>query len=148
LGNFDHCKEQNFPIPTEPIIFNKLSSSIIGTGENVILTSETKELDYEVELAIVIGRDGKNIKQEDAISYVGGYTIVNDISARDWQMKKNGGQWFIGKTFDTFCPVGPCIVTSNELPKDLVHNLGIRCLLNGKIMQNSNTKELIFDIDY
>jgi 2-keto-4-pentenoate hydratase/2-oxohepta-3-ene-1,7-dioic acid hydratase in catechol pathway len=144
----DHCKEQGFPIPTEPIIFNKLSSSIIGTGEDIILNSETKELDYEVELAVVIGKNGKNIKREDAMSYVGGYTIVNDISARDWQMKKNGGQWFIGKTFDTFCPTGPCIVTSDELPKDLVHNLGVRCILNGEIMQDSNTKELIFDIDY
>lgn len=144
----DHCKEQGFPIPTEPIIFNKLSSSIIGTGENIILTSETKELDYEVELAVVIGKDGKNIKKEDAMSHVGGYTVVNDISARDWQMKKNGGQWFIGKTFDTFCPTGPCIVTKDELPKSVVHNLGVRCILNGKIMQESNTKELIFDIDY
>jgi len=143
----DHCYEQNFPIPKEPIIFNKLASSIIGNNENIILDSATSELDYEVELAVVICREGKKISKENAMSYVGGYTVVNDISARDWQLKKNGGQWLIGKTFDTFCPIGPCIITSDEISKNEIHNLNIKSFLNGKLVQKSNTKELIFKID-
>lgn len=154
MNYVDHCLEQNIPIPKEPIIFNKFASSIIASGEGIILNNETKELDFEVELAIVIGKDGKNIKKKDAFLHVGGYTIAHDVSARDWQLKKNGGQWLIGKTFDTFCPLGPCIVTPEDLAiikdmdqKKAVHNLGIRCLLNGKPVQDSNTRELIFKID-
>lgn len=154
MNYVDHCLEQNIPIPEEPIIFNKFASSIIASGEGIILSNETKELDFEVELAIVIGKDGKNIDKKDAYSHVGGYTIAHDVSARDWQLKKNGGQWLIGKTFDTFCPLGPCIVTPEDLGiiKDMssekaVHNLGIRCILNGKPVQDSNTKELIFKVD-
>merc|ERR1711976_232000 len=154
MNYVDHCLEQNLPIPEEPIIFNKFASSIIGSGEAIVHSSETKELDFEVELAIVIGKDGKNIRKEEAYSHVGGYTIAHDVSARDWQLKKNGGQWLIGKTFDTFCPLGPCIVTPDDLSvvknmdsEKAVHNLGIRCILNGSTVQDSNTKELIFKID-
>lgn len=154
MNYVDHCLEQNLPIPEEPIIFNKFASSIIASGEEIVHSTETKELDFEVELAIVIGKDGKNIKKEEAYSHVGGYTIAHDVSARDWQLKKNGGQWLIGKTFDTFCPLGPCIVTPEDLsatknmsPEEAVHNLSIRCILNDMPVQDSNTKELIFKID-
>merc|ERR1719326_603724 len=102
-------------------------------------------------MVIVIGKEGKGISKAKAMEYVAGYTVAHDVSARDWQLKKNGGQWLLGKTFDTFCPLGPCIVTPEDLsatknmdPKKAVHNLGIRCILNGRTVQDSSTKELIF----
>ncbi|XP_057211864.1 fumarylacetoacetate hydrolase domain-containing protein 2A isoform X2 [Triplophysa rosa] len=138
----DHCLEQNAPIPKEPIIFSKFPSTITGPYDDIILPEESTEVDWEVELAFVIGRKGKHIKEEDALSYVAGFTVANDVSARDWQMKRNGKQWLLGKTFDTFCPLGPAIVTTSAL-KD-VHHLGIRCLVNGAVVQDSNTSQLIF----
>ncbi|KAA0713803.1 Fumarylacetoacetate hydrolase domain-containing protein 2 [Triplophysa tibetana] len=138
----DHCLEQNAPIPKEPIIFSKFPSTITGPYDDIILPEESTEVDWEVELAFVIGRKGKHIKEEEALSYVAGFTVANDVSARDWQMKRNGKQWLLGKTFDTFCPLGPAIVTTASL-KD-VHNLGIRCLVNGAVVQDSNTSQLIF----
>jgi len=147
MNYVDHCTEQNFPVPTEPIIFNKFASAIIADGEDIINDSETEELDFEVELAVVIGKMGKKIPKENAMEYVGGYTVAHDVSARDWQLKKNGGQWIIGKTFDTFCPLGPVLVTPEELDFDTVHSLPIWCKLNGEFVQNSNTRELIFKID-
>ncbi|MEQ2269280.1 Fumarylacetoacetate hydrolase domain-containing protein 2, partial [Xenotaenia resolanae] len=101
-----------------------------------------KEVDWEVELAFVIGRRGKCIKEEDALSYVAGFTVANDVSARDWQMKRNGQQWLLSKTFDSFCPLGPALVTADAV-KD-PHNLGIRCLVNGDTVQSSNTSQMIF----
>lgn len=138
----DHCLEQNAPIPTEPIIFSKFPSTITGPYDDIILPEESTEVDWEVELAFVIGQKGKHIKEEDALSYVAGFTVANDVSARDWQMKRNGKQWLLGKTFDTFCPLGPVLVTTEAL-KD-VHNLGIRCLVNGAVVQDSNTNQMIF----
>ncbi|XP_060786665.1 fumarylacetoacetate hydrolase domain-containing protein 2A isoform X2 [Neoarius graeffei] len=138
----DHCLEQNAPIPSEPIIFSKFPSAITGPYDDIQLPNESQEVDWEVELAFVIGKKGKHIKEEDALSYVAGFTVANDVSARDWQMKKNGKQWLLGKTFDTFCPLGPALVTTGAL-KD-VHNLGIRCLVNGDVVQDSNTNQLIF----
>lgn len=147
MNYVDHCTEQGFPVPTEPIIFNKFASAIIATGEGIINDPETEELDFEVELAVVIGKSGRKIPKEAAMDYVGGYTVAHDVSARDWQLKKNGGQWLLGKTFDTFCPLGPVMVTPEEFDFDTVHNLPIWCKLNGEYVQNSNTKELIFKID-
>ncbi|KAK9970388.1 hypothetical protein ABG768_026334 [Culter alburnus] len=141
----DHCLEQNAPIPNEPIIFSKFPSTITGPYDDIILPEESQEVDWEVELAFVIGRKGKHIKEEEALSYVAGFTVANDVSARDWQMKRNGKQWLLGKTFDTFCPLGPALVTTAAL-KD-VHNLGIRCLVNGASVQDSNTNQLIFHIE-
>ncbi|XP_056447954.1 fumarylacetoacetate hydrolase domain-containing protein 2A isoform X2 [Gadus macrocephalus] len=138
----DHCLEQNAPIPSEPIIFNKFPNVITGPYDDIILPSESQEVDWEVELAFVIGRSGKHIKEEDALSYVAGFTVANDVSARDWQMKRNGKQWLLGKTFDTFCPLGPALVTTDAV-KD-PHNLGIRCLVNGDEVQSSNTDQMIF----
>jgi len=141
MNYVDHCKEQNFPIPTEPIIFSKFNNSISGPGDDIIL-EHTQELDFEVELVIVVGKRGRNILKKDAESYIAGYTVAHDVSARDWQLKKNGGQWLLGKTMDGYCPLGPAIVTKDEI-KD-PYNLGIRCVLNGKAVQDSNTKNLIF----
>ncbi|XP_053480240.1 fumarylacetoacetate hydrolase domain-containing protein 2 isoform X2 [Ictalurus furcatus] len=137
----DHCLEQNAPIPTEPIIFSKFPSSITGPYDNIHLPTKSQEVDWEVELAFVIGKKGKHVKEEDALGHVAGFTVANDVSARDWQMN-NGKQWLLGKTFDTFCPLGPALVTTDAL-KD-VHNLGIRCLVNGDVVQDSNTSQLIF----
>ncbi|XP_039906455.1 fumarylacetoacetate hydrolase domain-containing protein 2A [Simochromis diagramma] len=138
----DHCLEQNAPIPKEPIIFNKFPSAITGPYDDIILPSESQEVDWEVELAFVIGRRGKRIKEEDALSYVAGFTVANDVSARDWQMKRNGKQWLLGKTFDSFCPLGPALVTTDTVTDP--HNLSIRCLVNGDTVQDSNTDQIIF----
>ncbi|KAG7236778.1 hypothetical protein INR49_000241, partial [Caranx melampygus] len=133
----DHCLEQNAPIPKEPIIFSKFPICHVE-----ICLSGIREVDWEVELAFVIGRRGKQIKEEDALSYVAGFTVANDVSARDWQMKRNGKQWLLGKTFDSFCPLGPALVTTDAVSDP--HNLGIRCLVNGNTVQNSNTDQMIF----
>ncbi|XP_046871384.1 fumarylacetoacetate hydrolase domain-containing protein 2A isoform X3 [Hypomesus transpacificus] len=111
----DHCLEQNAPIPKEPIIFSKFSSCITGPYDNITLPDESQEVDWEVELAFVIGRRGKHIKEEDAMSFVAGFTVANDVTARDWQMKRNGKQWLLGKTFDSFCPLGSALVTSDAV---------------------------------
>lgn len=141
----DHCLEQNAPIPKEPIIFSKFPCSITGPNDDIILPDESQEVDWEVELAFVIGRKGKHIKEEEALSYIAGFTVANDVSARDWQMKRNGKQWLLGKTFDTFCPLGPALVTTDSL-KD-VHKLGIRCFVNGATVQESNTNQMIFQTE-
>ncbi|XP_067083995.1 fumarylacetoacetate hydrolase domain-containing protein 2A isoform X2 [Osmerus mordax] len=138
----DHCLEQNAPIPKEPIIFSKFSSCITGPYDNITLPDESQEVDWEVELAFVIGRRGKHIKEEDAMSFVAGFTVANDVTARDWQMKRNGKQWLLGKTFDSFCPLGPALVTSDAVNDP--HMLGIRCLVNGATVQDSNTDQMIF----
>ncbi|KAJ8396922.1 hypothetical protein AAFF_G00012450 [Aldrovandia affinis] len=138
----DHCLEQNAPIPKEPIIFSKFPSAITGPYDDIILPDESKEVDWEVELAFVIGRKGKHIKEEEALSYVAGFTVANDVSARDWQMRRNGKQWLLGKTFDSFCPLGPALVTTAAV-KD-PHSLGIRCRVNGDTVQESNTNQMIF----
>ncbi|XP_067376249.1 fumarylacetoacetate hydrolase domain-containing protein 2A isoform X2 [Channa argus] len=138
----DHCLEQNAVIPKEPIIFSKFPSAITGPYDDIVLPSESQEVDWEVELAFVIGRRGKHIKEEEALSHVAGFTVANDVSARDWQMKRNGKQWLLGKTFDSFCPLGPALVTTDAV-KD-PHKLGIRCLVNGETVQSSNTDQMIF----
>lgn len=141
MNYVDHCTEQNIPVPVEPLIFSKFSSAITEPNGPVLLSDETKCLDYEVELAFVISKKGKNIKESEGMDHVAGFTVAHDVSARDWQLHKNGGQWLIGKTFDTFCPLGPAIVTTASLSDP--HNLGIRCRLNGETVQNSNTNQLV-----
>ncbi|XP_072027900.1 oxaloacetate tautomerase fahd2, mitochondrial-like [Amphiura filiformis] len=139
----DHCLEQNAPIPKEPVFFNKFASSIVGPTDDIVYPGElTSELDWEVELTIVIGKTGKNIKESEAMQHVFGYTVAHDVSARDWQMKKNLKQWMLGKCMDTFCPLGPAIVTTDELSDP--HKLGIRCRVNGKTVQDSSTDQLVF----
>eukprot|EP00947_MAST-08B_sp_MAST-8B-sp1_P002235 g2235.t1 len=137
----EHCTEQDFPIPEEPVLFSKFASAITASGEPILL-EDTSELDFEVEMVIVVGKKGRHVKKEDAMNHVLGYTVAHDVSARDWQLKKNGGQWLVGKTFDTFAPIGPNIVTTDELGDP--HKLAVKCTLNGDVVQNSNTDELIF----
>jgi len=144
MNYVDHCTEQNIPVPTEPLLFGKFASSIIASGDPLPCPPETNELDWEVELCIVIGKAGRRIKKENAMEYVAGYTVAHDVSARDWQLKRNGGQWLLGKTFDGFSPIGPAIVTPDELPGGNAHNLGIRCIVNGTVVQNSTTAQLVF----
>uniref|UniRef100_A0A3B3R8V9 Fumarylacetoacetate hydrolase domain containing 2A n=1 Tax=Paramormyrops kingsleyae TaxID=1676925 RepID=A0A3B3R8V9_9TELE len=139
----DHCLEQNAPIPKEPIIFSKFPSAITGPFDDILLPDESKEVDWEVELAFVIGRRGKHIKVSEALSYVAGFTVANDVSARDWQMHRNGKQWLLGKTFDSFCPLGPALLNTFFWSPD-PHNLGIRCRVNGNVVQESNTNQMIF----
>ncbi|MEJ1278715.1 fumarylacetoacetate hydrolase domain-containing protein 2A isoform X2 [Cricetulus griseus] len=138
----DHCKEQNVRVPKEPIIFSKFSSSIVGPYDEIILPPESEEVDWEVELAVVIGKKGKHIKATDAMAHVAGFTVAHDVSARDWQMRRNGKQWLLGKTFDTFCPLGPALVTRDSIADP--HNLKICCRVNGEVVQSSNTNQMVF----
>lgn len=145
----DHIKEvkrtalSGSDIPDAPIYFSKTAVPAIGSGEYINFSSKvTQKVDYEAELAVVIGKEGKDIRPEDAEQYIFGYTIINDVSARDLQKKHE--QWFKGKNLDTFCPMGPCITDKSELPFPV--ELDIRCTVNGEIRQNSNTRGLIFDL--
>lgn len=147
----DHAKEvaqmpgANNEIPKFPIYFTKSADPAIGDGDIIKSHKElTEMLDYEVELAIVIGKDGKNIKKEEAQEYIFGYTIVNDVSARNIQKKHE--QWFRGKSLESFCPMGPYLVHKSQIPFPV--ELDIQCSVNGEMRQNSNTKNLIFDISY
>lgn len=146
MNYVDHCTEQNVPIPKEPLVFSKFTSAIASPGDDIILIpGQTKALDFEAEMVIVIGKTGKGISKEKAMEHVAGYTVAHDVSARDWQLKRNGGQWLMGKTFDSYAPIGPAIVTTDEIGDP--HNLGIRCYVNGKTVQDSNTKQLVFKTD-
>jgi 2-keto-4-pentenoate hydratase/2-oxohepta-3-ene-1,7-dioic acid hydratase in catechol pathway len=132
-------------IPKSPIYFTKIAAPATAHGDQIIFSNNTtRKVDYEVELAIVIGKEGSNIKPEDAEEYIFGYTIVNDVSARDLQVEHK--QWFKGKSLDTFCPMGPCIVHKTDIPFPV--ELSIQCSINGELRQNSNTKNMIFDISY
>ncbi|KAI5224467.1 Fumarylacetoacetate Hydrolase Domain-Containing Protein 2A [Manis pentadactyla] len=142
MNYVDHCKEQNVPVPKEPIIFSKFASSIVGPYDEVVLPPESQEVDWEVELAVVIGKKGKHIKTTDAMAHVAGFTVAHDVSARDWQMRRNGKQWLLGKTFDTFCPLGPALVTKDSIADP--HNLKICCRVNGEVVQSSNTNQMVF----
>ena len=144
LNYADHAAESSMPIPDEPIVFSKYASSIIGPDENIVAPSASSQVDYEVELVVVIGKRGRNISEEDALNHVAGYMVGHDVSARDYQLEKPGAQWMMGKTFDTFAPIGPDLVTTEDVPDP--HNLGIRCILNGETVQDSNTSQLIFDV--
>jgi len=150
LNYRDHAKESNMPIPPEPVLFSKFPSTIIGPKNPIIKPEVTNELDYEVELVVVIGEGGRHIPESSALKHVAGYTVGNDVSARDWQLKKPGGQWMAGKTFDTFAPIGPSILVNPLLlsPGDTFdpNKLGIRCFLNDKKVQDSNTSEFIFNV--
>lgn len=144
LNYADHAAESGMDIPTEPIVFSKYASTIIGPGDTIKLPPSSNEPDYEVELVVVVGKSGFNISEADAMSHVVGYTVGHDVSARDYQLQKPGGQWMMGKTFDTFAPIGPDLVTADEISDP--HNLPIRCILNGETVQDSNTKQLIFKV--
>jgi 2-keto-4-pentenoate hydratase/2-oxohepta-3-ene-1,7-dioic acid hydratase in catechol pathway len=138
----EHCRETNLPIPTTPIVFFKMNPSIIGTGETIVLPKNSNEPDYEAELAFVIGEGGYRIPASAWRDHVYGYTIVNDVSARDVQ--RSTTQWSLAKSFPTFCPMGPAIVTADEIPDP--HELAISLSINGETLQNSNTRELVFKV--
>lgn len=144
LNYADHAAESGMPIPEEPIIFSKYASSIIGPGDEIRVPPSSTKTDYEVELVVVMGKGGRDVSEADALDYVAGYTVGHDVSARDYQLEKPGGQWMLGKTFDTFAPIGPEIVTADEV--DDPHALGIRCILNGETVQDSTTAQLIFKV--
>lgn len=145
LNYRDHAIESKMAIPEEPVLFSKFPSSLAGHREEIVLPPSSTEVDYEAELVVVLGRRGKDIPREQAMEYVAGYAVGHDVSARDWQLQKPGKQWLAGKTFDTFAPVGPELVTADEVPDP--HALGIRLRLNGKTMQDSSTSQLIFPVD-
>src|SRR5258705_659034 len=142
LNYRDHAIESKMPITERPVVFSKFSSSVIGPGEAVVVPSKSEQVDYEAELAVVIGRRAKNVTPEQAYDYVLGYTIVNDVSARDFQFAD--GQWQRGKSCDTFAPMGQWIVTTDEIPDP--HKLSIKLRLNGQTMQDSSTNQLIFGV--
>jgi len=141
-----HAQEMGSEPPSIPVVFSKFNSAITGPGSNVVLPNISQKVDFEAELVVVIGKEGRNIDRGNAMEHIFGYCCGNDISARDWQKEKPGGQWLLGKTFDTFAPIGPCIVTADEVPDP--HNLDISLRLNGQTMQSSSTRHLIFPIDF
>jgi 2-keto-4-pentenoate hydratase/2-oxohepta-3-ene-1,7-dioic acid hydratase in catechol pathway len=145
LNYVDHAHETGAPIPKEPIIFNKAPSCIVGPNDDVTIPKGSKKTDWEVELAVVMGRGGSYIDEKKALSYVAGYTVCHDVSEREYQIER-GGQWTKGKGCPTFGPVGPWLVTPNEI-KD-VQNLDMFLDLNGKRMQTGNTKTMIFGVAY
>lgn len=144
LNYSDHARETGATPPPEPVIFNKFPTAIIGPEEPIRLPRGSANVDYEAELVVVIGRAGRRIPENEALDYVAGYMCGNDVSARDWQMQKPGGQWLLGKSFDTFAPTGPYLVTRDEISNP--HALGVRLILNGQVMQQSNTNQFIFNI--
>jgi 2-keto-4-pentenoate hydratase/2-oxohepta-3-ene-1,7-dioic acid hydratase in catechol pathway len=142
LNYRDHAAESKMAIPEKPVVFSKFSTAVIAPGEPVVIPSSSSQVDYEAELAVVIGRRAKNVSADQALDYVLGYTCFNDVSARDFQFAD--GQWQRGKSCDTFAPMGQTIVTTDEIPNP--HKLSIKLLLNGKAMQDSNTDQLIFGV--
>jgi 2-keto-4-pentenoate hydratase/2-oxohepta-3-ene-1,7-dioic acid hydratase in catechol pathway len=145
LNYSDHAAETNAKIPKEPIIFNKAANCMIGPNDNIILPKLSKKLDWEVEIAFIVGKNAKYVNEENAHNYILGYCIVNDISEREWQ-KERGGTWDKGKSGDTFGPTGPYLVTSDELEN--VQNLSMSLDIDGKRMQTGNTSKMIFSIDF
>jgi 2-keto-4-pentenoate hydratase/2-oxohepta-3-ene-1,7-dioic acid hydratase in catechol pathway len=142
-SGFDTSAVQGEHAPNFPVIFTKAPSTVIADGSRVSAFADlTQQLDYEAEFAVIIGKSGRGISKANALDHVWGYTIVNDVTARDLQQKHR--QWFMGKSFDTFCPMGPWIVTSDEVgdPSDL----DVKCWINGELRQHANTRDLIFDI--
>ena len=145
LNYSDHAKETGAKIPSEPIVFMKSTSSISGPNDDIVKPKNSKKLDWEVELAFVVGKETKNISEQEAPDHILGYCIVNDVSEREWQIEKMG-QWVKGKSGDTFGPIGPYIATKDEIAD--VNNLNLILEVNGKKMQNGNTKNMIYNTNF
>ncbi|XP_012281568.1 fumarylacetoacetate hydrolase domain-containing protein 2A [Orussus abietinus] len=141
LNYVGHCKEQNKEPPTSPMIFSKFPSNIVGPTDDVTLPTISDKVDWEAELAIVIGKKCKGLDNHEAEDCIFGYTVAQDLSARDWQ-RKNGGQFLLGKAMDTFCPLGPAVVAKEAICD--VNNLSVKTWVNGDLKQNGNTSELVF----
>ncbi len=143
LNYVDHANESKMELPKSPLVFTKFRNSITGPTDKIIIPKElTKEVDYEVELGVIIGKTAKNISEDEALNYVFGYTVLNDVSARDLQF--GDGQWIRGKSLDTFCPMGPVIISADEIEDP--QNLELGCDINGNSLQNDNTKSMIFGV--
>lgn len=140
LNYVDHAKESNMEIPTSPVLFSKFNNTLAAHNQTIRLPKNAEKFDYEVEMVIVIGKEAKNVSKDEALSYVFGYTVGNDLSARDLQFRS--GQWLLGKTCDHFGPIGPYLVTADELDPT---NLNIQCSVNGEVRQSANTRDMIFD---
>lgn len=144
LNYADHARESGVEPPAEPVLFNKFPTALIGAEQPIVLPGVSDAVDYEAELVVVIGRPGRDIPRAKAMDHVAGYTLGNDVSARDWQLNKPSKQWLLGKSFDTFAPTGPHFVTADEIDPS---GLQVQFRLNGETMQNSNTREFIFKLD-
>ncbi len=146
LNYMDHVRESGGTPPTIATMFAKYPSAIIGPGDAIKWDpAVTRKVDFEAEMAFVVGKTARNVSEENAYDYIAGYMNCHDVSARDLQLEM-GDQWIMGKSLDTFCPLGPYLVTKDEVGDP--HNLSVRCLVNGEAMQDSNTKELVFNIPY
>lgn len=146
LNYMDHIRESGLEVPSLATMFCKFPSAIVGSGEQIRWSQQlTREVDFEAELAVVIGKTARNVDAEVAYDYIAGYTICNDVSARDLQFKP-GDQWLRGKCLDTFCPLGPYLVTRDEIADP--QRLSIKCYVNDTLMQDSNTSEMIYDVPY
>jgi 2-keto-4-pentenoate hydratase/2-oxohepta-3-ene-1,7-dioic acid hydratase in catechol pathway len=140
-SGFDSSAKSGGEIPAEPIIFSKVPESVVATGEAIVMPTVSTAIDYEAELAVIVGQGGKGIAAADAMKHVWGYTIVNDVTARDWQSRHQ--QWLMGKSFDTFCPMGPWLVSADEFDGQ---DTQVRCFVNGEKRQDASTRDLIFSI--
>ena len=141
-----HAAESGASVPENPVLFIKSSNTLNNPFDPIPIPRRSQQIDYEAELAVVIGKTAKYVTRQNALDYVFGYTCANDVSARDWQREKSlgGGQFVRGKSFDGFCPLGPCIVTADEIPNP--NTLRLRTLLNGQVMQDHTTADMIFDV--
>jgi 2-keto-4-pentenoate hydratase/2-oxohepta-3-ene-1,7-dioic acid hydratase in catechol pathway len=146
LNYRQHAKECQLPLPEVPVLFMKSTGALQNPGDPIAIPRKlhAEQVDYEAELALVIGRKCKNVSRENALDYILGYACANDVSSRDFQFKWGGTQWCRGKTFDTFAPLGPCLVTPDEIGNP--NSLDIKLDVNGEVLQNSNTSDMIFDI--
>ena len=142
-----HAKETGMPLPQHPVLFMKNPGALTGPMSNIVIPvscQSAPEVDFEVELGVVIGKDAKNVSEKEALDYILGYTCTNDISARRWQKHAGAGQWVRGKSFDTFCPAGPELVTADEIKNP--GQLTLECRINGNLMQQGSTSDLIFTV--
>lgn len=142
LNYRDHAIESGMDIPTTPILFAKFSNTLIGHNDPIVLPAWSSQVDYEAELAVVIGTRAAKVSVDDALGFVRGYTCANDVSARDLQF--SDGQWLRGKSLDTFCPLGPTVIPADQIPDPQA--LSITCRVNGEVLQDSNTKQMIFGV--
>jgi len=145
LNYSDHAAETGAKVPSEPIVFMKATSSISGPNDDIEISKDSKKLDWEVELGVVVGKETKNIMEKDAPNYILGYCLVNDVSEREWQIEKMG-QWVKGKSHDTYGPIGPYLVTKDEILN--INNLNLSLDVNGKRMQTGNTNKMIFNVNF
>lgn len=144
LNYADHAAESGAPIPKEPIVFMKATSALVGPNDPVVMPKESVKTDWEVELGVVIGKTARYVSRDEALQHVAGYCVVNDVSEREYQLERGGGQWDKGKGCDTFGPVGPWMVTADEVPDP--QNLGMWLEINGKRFQDGSTKTMIFGV--